>query len=333
MGRAVCDLLEANGKYGLLRLCGPGSAGAAGPDRTGNECFRADLTNAGELQDVLGDVSDFDAVVHAAGLAHLFGRVPEEQMHAVNAHGTANIARLSLARGVSDFVQISSVSVYGHTGKASDGDGPLNEESACRPKNAYARSKLAAENVLREIYEGKRTRVSVLRLATVTGPHDPGNILRLITTIDAGRFIWVGKGLNRKSLVDREDVARAVSLILEQGAAEMPPAEGSFEVYNLSGGTLEMRRIVDLISETLGRKVPRLHFPEKVPEKILQAGAALGSGRAEKLRMTLKKWVSDDAYSAEKFAERYGFVPSKDPAGAVREEVLWYMHEKERDGG
>ena len=34
--------------------------------------------------------------------------------------------------------------------------------------------------------------LTILRLATLYGEGDPGNIKRLIRTIDQGRFIWIG---------------------------------------------------------------------------------------------------------------------------------------------
>ena len=59
--------------------------------------------------------------------------------------------------------------------------------------------------------------LTILRLATVYGEGDRGNIARLMRTIDAGRFVWVGHGTNRKSLIHRDDAAAAVLAVVSTG--------------------------------------------------------------------------------------------------------------------
>ena len=61
--------------------------------------------------------------------------------------------------------------------------------------------------------------LTILRLATVYGEGDRGNIARLMRTIDAGRFVWVGRGTNRKSLIHRDDAAAAVLAVVSTGAS------------------------------------------------------------------------------------------------------------------
>ena len=51
--------------------------------------------------------------------------------------------------------------------------------------------------------------LTILRMATLYGEGDPGNVARLMRAIDLGRFIWIGNGMNRKSLLHKEDAARA----------------------------------------------------------------------------------------------------------------------------
>ena len=43
--------------------------------------------------------------------------------------------------------------------------------------------------------------LTILRLATLYGKGHPRNVGRLIRTLDRGRFLWIGDGGNRKSLL------------------------------------------------------------------------------------------------------------------------------------
>jgi nucleoside-diphosphate-sugar epimerase len=146
-----------------------------------------------------------DCVCHVAGLAHIFNKSEAltAPFHPVNVTGTDNVARVAVLAGVNHFIFVSSVSVYG--GEAHD----KNENSACQPKGPYAESKLNAERCLIDLCQEKGVNLTILRLATLYGEGDPGNVARLIRAINRQRFVWVGKGENLKSLLHREDAARA----------------------------------------------------------------------------------------------------------------------------
>ena len=57
--------------------------------------------------------------------------------------------------------------------------------------------------------------LTILRLATLYGEGDPGNVGRLMRTLDRGRFLWIGDGSNRESLLYRGDAARACMAVAE----------------------------------------------------------------------------------------------------------------------
>ena len=67
--------------------------------------------------------------------------------------------------------------------------------------------------------------LTILRLATLYGEGDPGNVGRLMRTLDRGRFLWIGDGSNRKSLLYKGDAASARMVTVER------PSSG-VNVYN-----------------------------------------------------------------------------------------------------
>ena len=76
------------------------------------EFFATDITNEKSLTE-LSDLSEIDAVIHSAGLAHQFGKTEKEAFEAVNVRGTANIVRLALKLKAKHFILIGSTAVYG----------------------------------------------------------------------------------------------------------------------------------------------------------------------------------------------------------------------------
>lgn len=120
------------------------------------------------------DFLPYDAVVHAAGLAHV--RETKEnraRYYEINRDLTAETARKAKAEGVGQFVFLSSLSVYGLE------EGVITPDTAPKPKSSYGKSKSEAEQML----EGMRTeafRVAVLRVPMVYGEGCKGNYRALV---------------------------------------------------------------------------------------------------------------------------------------------------------
>ncbi len=275
------------------------------------ECI--DVTVAANLVR-LESIEDVDAVVHAAGLAHQFGTVTESDLLRVNVNGTENVAKLAVKLKVKRFILISSVLVYGK----SENGLPVTENSPCRPDDAYGRSKLAAENIAVEICKSGDILLTILRPAPIIGEGSKGNFLRLIKSIAERRFLWIGKGRNLKSLVVVDDVAKACGAILEQNNA-------GTDAFNVSGPAMEMREIVDVISQELSRSPPSIFIPAIPVIAILRL---IPGRRTSSLRRTVEKWLSTDIYSGEKLRMRYGFSVTSDLAEAIRREVNCYKKTK-----
>ncbi len=284
--------------------------------------YRAVDISSRESVAALGrEIGNIDCVIHSAGLAHQFGGAKEpDAFERINVEGTRNIARMAAAAGCRKFILISSISVYGE-----DKPNPCGEEVECRPKGDYAVSKLRAESAAEEICREQNIDLAILRLATVYGEGDVGNVLRLIKLINAGRFFWAGKGNNSKSLIYNSDAARACALALE---GELP----GVHIYNVTDAPHTMRRIVETIAENLGRKISRLSLPPDLLETTLKLAGlvpVVGS-RAKGLAGTLRKWQSDDVLSGEKIRRELGFYPEVSLSEGIEREIQWYGKHKGR---
>ncbi|MEZ5425537.1 MAG: NAD-dependent epimerase/dehydratase family protein [Pyrinomonadaceae bacterium] len=280
--------------------------------------FPADITRKKEVLG-LRSIKKVDVVVHAAGLAHQPGGQTREKFFETNVRGTENVLKLTEFLGGRHFILVSSVSVYGSA--ANKENGGIDENFECRPEGFYAESKLAAEEKAREFCLKKKIPLTVLRPATVVGEGDRGNVFRLIRALDKGRFFWIGRGQNSKTLIYKGDLARACSQVIKT------PSEEPVEIYNVTGGTLRMREIVSILARQLGKKDRSLFLPPGPLRFLLN----LGKNKVKRLRdldRTLEKWLSDEVYSGKKFERGRGFSPATPVAEALRREVLYYKSKK-----
>ena len=279
----------------------------------GSESHCADILDPASLAAAITGV---DAVIHAAGLAHVFRDADAlvSRFSAINEVGTANVAQASAHAGVRHLVLVSTVAVYGGSTPNYDEDVP------CHPVGPYAQSKWQAEQRAREIAQLAGMQLTILRLATLYGEGDPGNVARLIRSVDAGRFMWVGNGSNRKSLLHRDDAARACLAALHR-------SDGNVHVYNVAAAPYTMRQVVEGIAGVLGRRLPRLRVPQAAAVQLARA-AAVGPRRLHSLSATLQKWLADDIYDGSRFQQAYAYSPQVNLEEGLRREVTWY-----RDAG
>lgn len=308
----VSKLSKSHGELILLDRPGAFTSGTDVPED--GKFYEANIAVHNSLQRI--EIDDVDAVIHAAGLAHQFGKVTKEDFWKINVEGTENVAKLAVRLKAKHFILVSSVSVYG---KGEKGDSLRTEETPCRPEGFYAESKFESEVVAKRVCEQNGIDLTILRLATVIGEGDAGNVSRLIRAIDRRRFYWIGRGANRKSLLYKGDVAKACMAVLTE-------AGRGTQIFNVSSEPATMREIVSYIEDALGKNAPRLGLPPG----LLRVGFAVNSktfgiGKIKRVSETVEKWLSDETFSAEKLKNAYGFESQTSIREAIRLEVEWYL--------
>jgi nucleoside-diphosphate-sugar epimerase len=259
-----------------------------------------DITDQQALERAMHDV---DVVVHMAALLHVADPPPrlEHEYQRVNVHGTATVMAAAQACSVRRVVALSSICVYGAQ------SGLLDENSAPAPDTMYAVSKLHAEHeVLGARAATGEPLAVVLRLAAVYGPGIKGNYRRLVEDLARGRFVPVGHGSNRRTLVFEEDVARAIVL-----ASTHPSAPG--QIFNVTDGEFHtVTEITAAIAVALGRRPPRLSIPLSLARagiSSIEALARLFVRTPPVTTATLDKYTEDVAVSGERFKRLLGFEP------------------------
>lgn len=208
-----------------------------------------------------------DVVIHCAARVHVLSESagdPEYEYHQANVLGTLNLAEQAAAAGVRRFIFISSIKVNGEStdsGTAFHADGPT------QPQDPYGKSKMKAEEGLRQLASRTGMEVVIIRPVLVYGPGVKANFLNMMTWLDKGVALPLGAIDNRRSLVALDNLVSLIVTCIDHPAA----ANQTFLVSD--GRDLSTTELLRQMGAALGRS-PRL-LP--VPTWILKgAAAALG---------------------------------------------------------
>jgi nucleoside-diphosphate-sugar epimerase len=274
---------------------------------------------AGDIRDpgtVVRALRGARAVIHAAGLAHVVRPTDSASFADVNERGTEVVARAAATVGVAHLILISSVAVYGQAGPE------RREDTPGRPIGPYAMSKAAAERRATAALRGSSVRLTVLRVATLYGEGDRGNVQRVLQALDRGRFVWIGRGTNHKTLLHVDDAARACVLPLGRGG-------DAVEIYNVGASPATMRMVIEGLAGALGCHVPSWYLPAGLALGVAKVARALMPGRGGALHDSVTRWLTDDVYPTVKFSRQFNFEPRITLAEGLRRQVAWWR----RSGG
>ena len=236
--RVVVALLDAGYRVRTLSLDAP----QPGLLPEGVDIQTGDVTDSLAVRSAMQGVNE---VIHMAALLHIVEPLSslQEMYQRVNVGGTATVVEAAVSEGVKRLVLFSTIAVYGDACQQI-----LTEDSVPHPDTFYAQTKLAAEQIVLNATRSDGQPLGViLRLSAVYGSCIKGNYQRLVQALARGRFVQVGDGRNRRTLLYDKDVARAAVL-----AVCHPAAAG--RIYNVSDGSFHtMREIVETVCAALGR--------------------------------------------------------------------------------
>ncbi len=216
---------------------------------------RRACTNEAEERAV-GDIdgrTDWQDVLHGAGaVVHLAARVhvmrenvsdPMAAYRATNVDGTRRLAEAAVEAGVRRLVFVSTVKVLGEatTGR------PFGPGDPPAPADPYARSKVEAEEVVREVAERSGLEAVIVRPPLVHGPGVGGNLRRLMRLIRMGVPLPLGGVQNHRSLIG---VHNLTMLLLH---AAIVPQAGGRTLLVADEPPLSTPALIRLMAERMGR--------------------------------------------------------------------------------
>ena len=273
IGRELCEQL-CRLDYELIAL-----------SRSGGQVVNGTASLAVDLSTTPVDpamLSGVDTVFHLAGIAHT--RAAESAYSAVNYRATVALAKAAEAAGVRRFVFLSSVKAMGAAEHAR-----ARDETACvEPVDPYGRSKILAENTLRDSYRDSAMSVVILRPPLVYGPEARGNLGMLSRAVSRGLPRPPPGGL--RSMIGRADLAAA---LIECGKL---PLTGVSTWIVTDGERYSLQRSFDALAAAAGR-APRAWLPAWC-WRLAARAYDITRGHAGTADSTVHKLFGDECYDA-----------------------------------
>lgn len=186
--------------------------------------------------------SDYDTVLHLAGIAHS-SRNPKFKKiyYKVNRDLTFDLAEKSKKDGVSHFVFMSSIIVYGEGGL---NEVKIDKNTIPNPSNFYGDSKLQAEKLIKEL-ENDVFKVAVIRPPMIYGKNSKGNYSKLSKLAKLTPIF--PKFHNERSMLHIDNLSSFISIIILKGAT------GTFFPQNKS--YVNTSELVQTIARVNGKTV------------------------------------------------------------------------------
>jgi len=247
------------------------------------ECNRknCDILNP---KQVLKALKGSQAVVHCAAQLE----ETSKDIYEVNVRGTENVLEACSQNGISHFIFLSTVGVYGNLG------GIKTEQTEPSPQTEYEKSKLEAEKKVLSYQEVFH--ITILRPALVIGKNKYWE--RIISTIKKG-YPLIGEGKNKWQLVSDQDVASAVAFCIDREEC----FGESFIVAEKEALTLE--QIVKIVRKELGMSEQIRKIPLWLGNIIAAINSILNFNPILKPAY-VKRMQSERSYSTEKL-EKLGW--------------------------
>jgi nucleoside-diphosphate-sugar epimerase len=286
------------------------------------------------LEPAQGDVLDRDRFARAANgvdvIFHTAAAITEhggwEVYRRLNVDGTANAIAAAEASGAR-LLQLSSVAVYGPTGRFRTDGAKTSEDTplAPLPDGAhYARSKRESERMVMDAHQAGRIWATAVRPCVIYGRRDRQCVPRAARMLRLGVAPLIGSGQSTLPLVHAANVA--------DGAvrAAMSDVAGG-RVYNVANDfDLPVRRFFELGGYGLGRRVHFIHVPLAVANGVVGGLRGivntLTGGRVEVIaNSSIAMLTKDNPFTSERARREIGWSPRVDHEQGVPEAFHWWL--------
>lgn len=237
----------------------------------------------------------YDFVLHAAGKAHFVPRTEVEcqAFFDVNLQGTKNLCAALEKSGIPKaFIFISTVAVYG-----CDAGIEITEEHPLLGDTPYALSKIQAEEYLQDWCKKYHVMLGIVRPSLIAGPNPPGNLGAMINGIKSRKYLSIGGGSCKKSVLMVQDIAHLIPLLAEKG--------GVYNVCDTYQPTF--RELETIVTKQLGKGMP-LSIPYWMAKSMALVGDCLGR-RAPINSLKLNKITESLTFSNAKAIRELGWKP------------------------
>lgn len=188
------------------------------------------------------DFSGYDVVFHVAGIAHVSSNPKMEALYyKINRDLAIETAKKAKAEGVSQFIFMSSIIVYGDS---SSSKRIIDRNTVPTPSNFYGKSKLQAEEGIKNI-ESDDFKTVIIRAPMIYGKGSKGNYQKLAKL---AKKIPVFPDIdNERSMLHIDNLCEFIKLMID--------FEESGLFFPQNKEYVKTSELVRLIGEAHGKKI------------------------------------------------------------------------------
>ncbi len=192
-------------------------------------------------------LSGIDTIVHLSALVHQMGGANKEEYENINVSQTLDLVTKAKKSGVKHFIYMSTVKVYGEETNI-----PYTENTVCKPKDNYGKSKLKAEVELVKLGEDDFI-ISIIRTPIVYGYGVKANMKNLINLVKKMPILPFSDIKNRRSMVYIGNLCHLIDVLSEK------KKNGLFLASD--DKALSTKTLIELISNVLNKRVYLIKLP------------------------------------------------------------------------
>jgi nucleoside-diphosphate-sugar epimerase len=228
------------------------------------EC-RADMQYYADIRDFPPEIlQGVDAIIHLAAISNdPMGNLFEGVTSDINFKASVALARKARRAGVKSFVFASSCSVYGVCSQSA------SEQSAVNPLTAYAKSKVRAEEALKQIADDD-FQVTCLRFATACGMSERLRLDLVLndfvaSAVSSGQILILSDGTPWRPLIHINDMAGAIEWAVRRRSSS---SRHKFLVVNVGSDSWNYRvkELADAVKKIMPHTEVRIN-PNAQPDK------------------------------------------------------------------
>jgi len=189
---------------------------------------------------------DVDIVINCTAIVHQPKITDEASYNRVNFELAIHLATLAKEAGVQQFLQLSTIAVYGSVDQ-------LSIETKELPTNPYGRSKLKADEALLRMASDTFIVICIRPPMIYGGGNAPGNMMRLITLVDKKIPLPFGNAHSKRDFIYIHTLVRYCQYALELNKSACYVVRDSFSVTT--------KDLVQIISKSLGFRTHLFSIP------------------------------------------------------------------------
>ena len=283
--------------------------------KNGVELRIGDLTDPASLERATKGV---DAVVHLAAYYSFTGS--KDKYELVNVQGTKSLMEAMLKNGVFRLIYCSSTEATGPTPEP-----PANEDSPSDSRYEYGRSKMRAEDMVRE-YQKRGIKFTIIRPSGIYGPRNLDDVSYWFITSLANTWlskIIIGDGKRLVQFAHIYDVVQGFILALDKPKASVG------KVYFITDSrAYSYDEVYAILASVLGKDPPKWHVPVLLAKMLAAPVQAFNWLRRKPSFIwridSMDVFRVDRWYSIERAQKELGYQPKHSLSDGLKETVDWY---------